>query len=285
MQKDLEKAIQNSKKRKTKQFKPVDPNDSVEADYRIQLNSLIRLVAKEVKTELMPEIKRLKPEYQADSWIDDITRVIDNLVNRFTNQAMLEQFKRIARRTVSMQEAKSTASFVRSVNRAVGVDINYMMNQEGIQNLFELSVMENVDLIKSIPQKYFDDLRFIITDGMSKGYAPSKIAADIQKKTQATQKRAAFIARDQVAKINSDITRQRMKQTGAKLFRWSTSKDERVGSDHRKAANRITKYGKGIYTLKDGAPEGFPGNATRPNCRCTMILLIPGVNYFPNKKR
>ena len=281
----MSEAIQNSQKKKTKKFKPVDPNDSIEADYRIQLNSLIRLMAKDVKTELMPEIKRLKPEYIADSWVDDVMSVIDRIVDRFTNQAMFAQYQRIARRTISMQEAKSTASFVRSVNRAVGVDIKYMMNQEGIQNLFDLSVRENVDLIKSIPKKYFDDLRLIVSDGMSKGYAPSKIAADIQKRTQSTKKRAAFIARDQVAKINSDITKQRMKQTGAKYFRWVTSKDERVGSDHRKAANRITKYGKGVYTLKDGAPEGFPGNATRPNCRCTMTLLIPGVNYFPDKKR
>lgn len=284
--KNLQESIKKSKK--TKKYKSVDPSLSVERKYNNALKVLVKLIANKINNKVLKKVKRLKPQYLADSWQSDISKEFDAIETLFATEEMTRRFKLLAERMVREQSTLTTTELKRSINKTVGVDLSHMFTDDKFRAMFESSIDTNFSLIKSLKDDLLSKSRTQILSDMNKGLHPSSIAKNLNKKYGISKRRARLIARDQVSKINSDTSRFRMKQTGASLFRWVVSGnqktgDGRVGKDHLKAANRLTRYGKGVYTLEKGAPEGFPGNANRPNCRCTMELLIPNVNYFPKK--
>ena len=264
-------------KTRKRSAKPRDPTKKVERFYRAQLKSLVRSISKAVEEEVIPVVKEEKsayradaaPEYTADGYADRIIAVIRALSQRFVQGEFAEQYERLARRTVSMAEAESTDAFVKSVNQAVGVDMRPILDQEGMQEYIQAASWQNAELIKSVPEEYLKRIETAVVGGVRGGDAPTKIARNIREATGVTQRRAELLARDQTSKLTSEITERRQKQAGIKYFQWITSKDERVGDDHRRAARRDVGYGPGIYRWDKPPREGVPGNSTRPNCRCT----------------
>lgn len=232
-------------------------------------------MAKMVYEQVIPEIQRLKPSYTADeTWSDAVLAVIRRVSRLFIGDAFNQQAMRIARRTVSMEDADNEKEFLKSVNAAVGVDFNFLARSASLEEYLSAAVADNVSLIKSVPEQYFQRIESVVLDNMRAGFAPSKIAKDIQAATGITSRRAKFIARDQVAKLNGDLTKRRNKDAGIEHFRWVTSKDARVGDDHRRAAERDVGFGPGVYKWDRPPAEGIPGHSTRPNCRCTAAPVL-----------
>ncbi len=280
---------QAGKTRRRSASTPRDPTKDVERFYRAQLKSLVRMIKKEIEEGVIPVVKEEKAEYQADSvptydaWADRVIEAIRRISRRFVQGEFQEQYERLARRTVSMAEAETTDAFVKSVNKAVGVDIRPMLDEEGMREYVQAASWQNAQLIKSIPEEYLKRVETAVVGGIRGGDAPSKIARNIREATGITRRRAELIARDQTAKLTGEISERRQKQAGVKYFKWITSKDERVGDDHRRAARRDVGYGPGVYRWDNPPPEGVPGNSTRPNCRCTAKPVFEW--ELPNKGR
>lgn len=264
--------------------RPRDPTDRIEKFYRAQITSLVRLISKEVKEEIVPIIKEEKAQYRGsmdsvatmDGWADRIIEALNSLLAKYTGpQSVFQsQYERLAQRTVSMADAESTEAFVNSVNKAVGVDLNPVLDQEGMRDYIDAATWSNLQLIKSVPEEYFKRIENAVMGGVRGGDAPTKIAQNIQEATGISRRRAQLIARDQSAKLTGEITERRQRQAGVKYFRWVTSKDQRVGDDHRRAARRDVGYGPGVYRWDNPPKEGVPGNASRPNCRCTATPVF-----------
>lgn len=293
-----------ARKKKPKAPKPVKPDAGAEAEYRAQLQSLVRLMAKELYAAIEPALKRLKPQYIADayvrdSWVDDILSAIRSVSARFTTEIFTAQAERIALRTVSRAEAGNAEAFRDSVNKAVGIDITRITQSPGMKNYLQASVASNVNLIKSIPGEYFQKVETMVLDGMNSGFAPSVIAKQIHEETGVTYRRAKFIARDQMAQINSDLTRRRQEEAGIEYYKSVDSGDIRVSGNpagkYPKAkiscwgiARQDIGYGPGVYLVSEGAPwagkTGLHPGKHHPGCRCTAQAMIEGVNYFPKDK-
>ena len=185
------------------------------------------------------------------------------------------------------------------------VDFTVIKNGKPVTVGLEGAIKANTDLIKTIPKTYLGPMRDMLQNGVYQAYTAEELAANIlqeydlliRPKYEATSKAyiARRIARDQMAKVYSQTTRQRQEDSGVEYFKWQTSDDERVSGNpsgvYKKAKiscydisrdNQIKK-GEGVYSVKDGATwDGesnlFPGSA-HIQCRCVMIPLIDGVNY------
>lgn len=247
-------------------------------------------MARAVDAELAPV---LRAGYTADSPIlDRVIAVLAMLSSRFGGPSFEQQAERLARSTLSMAEAETTQAFLSSVNAAVGVDMSRVLGSVG--EYLDLAVADNVNLIKSLSSVYFERIEQAVIGGMRAGESNTVIARRIQQATGATYDRAKLIARDQMAKANTDIARTRMAQAGIKRFRWSTSQDQRVsGNPAGRYPNAKIKcyliarqdvgFGPGVYPIDKGATYGgesglMPGRA-HINCRCTMTPQIEGIHY------
>lgn len=298
------KALLDNRKRKPKPPKPVMPSKAAERYYLGQLRALVRVMATELVASIEPELKRLKPDYIADSivtldgWTDQILKAIRRVSGRFASPLFEAQIARVAASTISRAEADNAEDFRDSINRAVGVDFQMIARPKGMQDYLEASTAENVNLIKSIPAEYFSKVETLVLGGMKDGLAPTAIAKQIQEQTGATARRAKLIARDQVSKLNADLTEYRQAAAGIEFYKSVDAGDVRVsGNPAGKYPNAKIScwgiarqdigYGPGIYKVGVGATwagqTGLKPGKHHPLCRCIGIAQIPGVNYFPEK--
>lgn len=292
------------RKRKPRAPKPVRPSEDAERFYRGELNHLVRTMSQRLYGVLGPALARLKPQYTADSrvtldgWADDILSVIRQVSAFFVGSLFDAQAKRVAEGTVSRADADNAEHFRKSVNQAVGVDFSLITKPKGMTDYLEASTAENVSLIKSIPQEYFQRVESIVLSGMKSGLAPTAIAKQIQEQTGVSARRAKLIARDQVSQLNSDLTRQRQIAAGIEFYQSMDADDERVsGNPSGKYPNAKIScygiarqdigYGPGVYKVTEGATwrgvTGLHPGKHHPLCRCVAKAMIPGVNYFPDK--
>ena len=112
--------------------------------------------------------------------------------------------------------------------------------------------------------------------------------------------RARFIARNAVSTAQGEYDKQIQLKTGIRLYRWSTSDDERVRPTHEKLDGKIFAWEPGTTAPKDITIDGktyaegdiiptasdpnYNGGApTIPgqpyNCRCVALAVIEGIDY------
>jgi SPP1 gp7 family putative phage head morphogenesis protein len=163
--------------------------------------------------------------------------------------------------------------------------IDIFAGNETISEYVKASAGDNVRLIKSIAEQYLTQVESIVTTNMRAGNRPSAIEKLLTNQFGVTKRRAKMIARDQSAKINADLAEKRMRSAGIEHFQWVTSKDQRVRDRHDSIANKVTKYGKGIYRWDDlplsdkGVPiaagtdfQCFPGDLQLDNTTFCNVM-------------
>jgi len=88
-----------------------------------------------------------------------------------------------------------------------------------------------------------------VTSGWSRSRLSKEIAALDGKMTDA---RARFIARDQIGKLNGEITQRRMEAAGLETYVWGTANDERVRDSHVDLRGRLCKWADPTVYSVDG---------------------------------
>jgi len=228
-----------------------------------------------------------------------ITNAFTELIKQYSSKNFFKFVFNGIKMPLSLAEAKSTKKFVDDINDKIGVDYTKEIKRTKLVSYMKAKTLENANLITNMSQTNIKAAQTIITDGVNNGVHPSALVKDLQKQLNIGKKRAKIIARDQVAKIDSQVARKRSSQVGVKLFYWSSAKDDLTsGKPSGKYPNakikcwyisrKKTKHGTGIYSYKEGASYGgennlHPGTA-HINCRCTAIPLIENVTYDPVKK-
>lgn len=235
--------------------------------YYRQMMKVMKLVREDVEVTLYPLIKRAVPEYVSDaSWPDIIANALRMLIARWTSPLAQRQADRIAGEFV-----KAAAGDNDRKVKSFGIDL-YGGNKE-LQDYMNAAAFQNSMLIKSLPSRYLEQVQNIVVGNMRNGMRPSYIESQLVKEFGVSQRRAKLIARDQHSKIQGDMNRIRQVNSGLKYFKWVTAHDDRVRHAHRIAGDKVTKYGKAVYSwddlpIVDGVPT-FPGQPI--NCRCVAV--------------
>ncbi len=241
-----------------------------------------------VTSELVPVIKARESEIKTDGVLTDLTMLLVNMRARIGDLNILGNS--IANKLAMGIDVMQSMRFVKIMRKAVGINVAANMTPR-VSSALEASVVKNVSLIKSIPEQYFGKIEAIIHENVTQGRSSGSILKDIQELGVVTKNRAKLIARDQTAKLVSNLNMERQMQAGIIGYQWRNSKDERVrGNPSGKYPN--AKYShwnrQGKYYLWESsskkiiAPDGKPYNNPPPDghpgtaicCRCTADPVI-----------
>jgi SPP1 gp7 family putative phage head morphogenesis protein len=232
----------------------------LEAAYFRDLNALVKDMNRSVKAELFPALERYSKEYLGK---DESPMYLESIVDKLARQhANIETLAaKLSADMVKRGNKFNRNAFVRSINKAIGVDVNKILKDETLKSSLTAAVDTNVELIKTIPKEHFARIQKSILQGTESGKGFFDIRKDILKIEGVTKNRAKLIARDQVSKLNSALNQARQTQIGIEYYFWRTSEDERVRPTHE------DNNGKRFSWSSPPALTGNPGDDVQ--CRCT----------------
>jgi SPP1 gp7 family putative phage head morphogenesis protein len=131
---------------------------------------------------------------------------------------------------------------------------------------------ENVALIKSIAEDQLDQVTELLDDAFEAGDDVDTVRAKVKERFDVSKSRADLIARDQVLKLNSQITQARQRSVGIESYIWSTSNDERVRPGHDDLEGETFRWDDPPVTNEEG-DRNHPGEDYQ--CRCVAIPVLP----------
>lgn len=130
---------------------------------------------------------------------------------------------------------------------------------------------ENLALIRSLCAEHVRRVGKVLRENA--GARVETIARELQEATGASKARAQLIARDQVLKINGQLTRDRHEAAGIVEYTWSASRDVRVREDHRALDGQRFRYDNPPIADRRTGRRGHPGMLWQ--CRCCAIPVLP----------
>jgi len=159
-----------------------------------------------------------------------------------------------------------------SVKQALGIDVKHLLSDKVVQETLNLAVVENVNLITSIKTRFINDVGDVVRDSIHAGRRHTDIISLIRDRGNVSQSRARLIARDQTAKINSDLTRERHQSLGITMYEWGGAGDERERESHCAMNGKICRYDDPtVYS-------GDDGKTWQPRTQ-DMVKLHPGQDF------
>ena len=131
-------------------------------------------------------------------------------------------------------------------------------------------------LIKNLPTQKGEQLRGKFTEAVRKGTRWEEVAKEIQRDLpDKLRNRAKLIARDQIGKLNGQLTKLRQRNIGVTHYIWRGMLDERERQLH------VDREGEKFAW--DNPPEdGHPGEAIL--CRCYAEAVFPDADELAEQK-
>lgn len=141
--------------------------------------------------------------------------------------------------------------------------------------VMQMLMIENVDLITSIPRKAAERVHQLTMEAISSTSARSdEIAQEIMRTTRVTESRAKLIARTEVARTASILTQSRSEYVGSTHYIWRTVGDADVRDAHRKLEGKVIAWDSPPIAGSNGE-RAHAGQIY--NCRCYPEPILPDV--------
>lgn len=256
----LEEWTQAQLAKTTKKPKPIKNPASVGVQYNAEMQEIIKAIRADIDKRLIPLLRDLSPQYTTDAWPDQITTALSALVDKWQSPDFRGIADRLAAQFVGGVNTWNAKKFGTDMKR-FGIDV--FGDAPELNDFIRLSVANNAQLIKSIPEQYLNQVQSIVLSNVQAGARSSDIVKTLSDQFGVTKRRAKVIARDQTAKVNSALAQKRQMSVGFEYFQWIDSDDSRVRSRHEAIANKVTAYGKGIYRY-DNPPLSDKGQPILP---------------------
>lgn len=247
----------------------------------------MRLLNKSLK-EHLPEMMEIYKQDRYDSTNMDGYKDIEARIRAILRDIAVELESSLAtfdldakiRKIATLTNNTTLAEWKRAVRTTLGIDITKdYYKGEMYSQLLEKWIADNVLAIKSMPTNTLGNLQEIILNGYKSGKSITQIREEIQDEYNMEKRRAELLARDQVATLNSQVTKMQQTDAGVKKYKWSSSRDSRVRDSHADFDGKIFSWDdppEGYYMTKNGIV--YTGRCCHPGedfaCRCCAIPVF-----------
>lgn len=212
---------------------------------------------------LASAVSAANPALRADGPVEQIVALVRGVRRQFP--AMSQKIGLVSRHTASRVAEWNGAQWARSMKQVLGVEL--FQHEPWMSDVVSAFVQQNVSLIGGVHEELASAIESRLVNGVMQGRTTEQIAQSILRTGELDPgpfrraiTRARFIARDQIGKLNGQLSRLRQTSLGINHYIWATALDERVRPAHAQREGRRFSW--------DHPPEGgHPGEDY--NCRCT----------------
>lgn len=241
-----------------KELKRVPANKGIEKEYKRKIDKLVKAMSASVIYWVLADFGG---------------RTAWQMANAIRKR--IKQWDRI----FGEQSEKLALWFVKSVKKQTETgmslafkNVGYKMKHDTPEEVIKAITYENIELIKSIPEKYFIGIKEIALLSLMYGWSKEKLKSEIEKRDGIVLRRVKNIASDQTHKTTELVKRGLCASNGLKLGKWKyTWRSEHPRENHIQMDGLIFDIETGALT-PDGSELIFP--AQKINCKCDFVPLI-----------
>jgi len=252
---------------------------TIEREYWAKVRHLLQPARALIDELLAPQLERIGrmagvgmrrdvAQLDAEPWADVVASIMAEVRKQY-DAATSTEIESVVSEFGSQTDAFNMVEVRRQMRSMLGIDIWTEIPEIG--PMLQAWGVDNVGLIKSIPETYFSQVEGMVLRSFNAGTRAEELAPRIAKRFAVSESRGMLIARDQISKLTGDLTRQRQTSLGIEKYRWRTSQDERVRASHRRLNNKVFSWDKPPVTNSAG-DRNHPGGDYQ--CRCTAEPVI-----------
>lgn len=250
-----------------------------EREFQRVTNSYIRLL-NELLKKYLPEIRGAARQEREGVRHDDtsdltvkVKAVFDKMAGELERSTsgfgLYDKIEAMAKltRKLSIKEWK------KAVKATLGIDLlDDYYTGELYRELMRKWVEDNVGLIKTIPQESLGRMREIVLEGYMNGETTTSIVKKIQKAYSTDRRHAQLLARDQIAKLNGQITQRQQEDAGVEEYIWSDSGDGLVRPGHKRLNGKRFRWNDPPVVDEKTGRRCHPGEDYE--CRCVALPVF-----------
>lgn len=266
--------------------KALIPPAGIAAWYRKELRKLAAEMLRDVSAKVAAAYKETASDSMAAQDEDRqamLQRLLDSSEAEFSRLFEQKAFE-ISSRMAAMEEVQAGRATGNAFNDLkAALTIRPGITPE-LRQTMQTVIAENVNLIKSIQSRYFEQIRGAVNRALLNGGSYSELKAEISKYNGQNLRRAGLIARDQSHKAWTALSMQKMKDAGINGWEWvhgggvKTPRETHIKTAEQGGINHtIHRTGEKCYDPQKGVERGIlPGEL--PYCRCFArpVIIIEG---------
>lgn len=264
--------------RKPKAGRTVPSPVGISTRYNAEMQALVSEMLRETEREvrkLFESPVAVESHVMTDASISSQARILINALQTTFSLKFAQRSKPLAERMVSQATAASATAVKRSLKSlSVGMALATASLKTGpLAEIIKASVAENVGLIRTIPEKYLDNVRGAVMRSITTGNGLQDLVPFFEKQAGQTERSAKNTALDQTRKAYQSMNAERMKAAGVKSFEWVHSGGgQKPRPDHVAMSGNVYRYDDLPVIDERTGEKGIPGQA--PNCRCTSRPVL-----------
>lgn len=252
------------------------PPNMIERAYREHILAIVELawaatagLREELPSILASAAAERRDSARADAGEGDrVRRAVKRARERFATAVQPERLEALASEFARRTATHQRIQLEKQTRAALGADA--FANDAALPGLVNGFVVENAQLITNIGEDLMTDIAAATSRAIGSATPAPALAKELEKRHGMARRRAKLVARDQIGKLNGQITSARHKALGVSKFIWRTVDDERVrgkpdGKYPKAEPSHDERNGK-TYSY-DKPPDGeLPGEPIL--CRC-----------------
>ena len=257
-------------------FKPL--TDYVNKYINENLEPLLRGDSTEIHLDTIPGQSFRNMIYNLENWLSIYMPDIADLPSDSNNNIIFTALGKTA------EEAKAFGDkeFQKIIEK--GIHVSVPTSSPWWDDMKSSWAENNYTLITSNAKKYVEQINNLTEQAIVNGLSPKKLKEEIMKATEGlSEKHCKLLARDQMGKLNGNITEAQMQEIGLDLYVWSTAYDDRVRDSHALMEGLLCRWddasvcsydnGKTWEPRPSGAVDLHPGQDIQ--CRCVALSFYP----------
>lgn len=252
------------------------------ANYERDYYRILRAVVRKLKQYTADNLYIVRKALHNDDIIAEtgtglvVQNFVDIIIALLAESMAVDEAKKQVKAVLSGTDRNVKANILQAFSETCSVDI-FLNDSQLLQNIEAEWLVQQSRLVDSIVSTYTDKLQTIVSNAVQRGTAMAEVEKEIQELYGVTDKRAKFIARNEVSNLNGIITKQRQVDCGINVYQWSTSNDERVRKSHAEMDGKYY-YWNGDKLGEINGIKVYPAPKYHPgmdyNCRCVAIAVL-----------
>ena len=261
----------------------------IERSFAAELGGLADDLIRQVRETILPalpDIERQSRSEQgrgdstrADAWFDQVAQLVSTL--QISVDPLDATVKASAINVGQKASQWNNKEWQKTLRKVVGVPL--LTSEPGLRDQLRLFAQTNANLITKLQADKLAEIQGVIERGFAQGLRHTEVAKQVMEKAKTTKSRARLIARDQVSKLNGNLTHMRQVQAGISMYIWRDSDDTRVRTTHANMDGKLCRWDDASVYSEDGgktwlARSGINGVELHPGqdilCRCFAETFI-----------